>query len=175
MLIQCRSRRTWCSPQTFRLGSCCSLFISFLQLSFVGVFFWLWLYKVPILKVSLGKNLRVDGRLTNCKIGDRLVISNPLTPPLPGSLQIGKYWERIFHPGQVETDEQNRENENKCHKCLKPWHFMYQCTSDWVCRSCNQQGDRMVDCPHDLVFSDPDISVLYMMMLRRKFWLSMMI
>ena len=36
---------------------------------------------------------------------------------------------------------------------------MYQCTSDWVCRSCNQQGDRMVDCPHDLVFSDPDISV----------------
>jgi hypothetical protein len=37
--------------------------------------------------------------------------------------------------------------------------FMYQCTSDWVCRSCNQQGHRMVDCPHDLGFPDPNISV----------------
>ena len=36
---------------------------------------------------------------------------------------------------------------------------MYQCTSDWVCRSCNKQGHRMVDCPHDLVFPDPNISV----------------
>ena len=36
---------------------------------------------------------------------------------------------------------------------------MYQCKSDWVCRSCNQKGHRMEDCPHDLVFSDPDISV----------------
>ena len=36
---------------------------------------------------------------------------------------------------------------------------MYQCTNDWVCRSCNQQGHKMVDCPHDLVFSDPDMSI----------------
>jgi hypothetical protein len=36
---------------------------------------------------------------------------------------------------------------------------MYQCTSDWVCRSCNQQGHRKVDCPHALAFSDPNISV----------------
>ena len=66
------------------------------------------------------ENLRVDGRLTNYDTGDRLVISNPLPHPLPRSLQIGKYWERIFHPGQVETDDQNREYEKKCHKCLKP-------------------------------------------------------
>jgi hypothetical protein len=104
------------------------------------------------------ENLRVDGRLTNCDTGDRLVISKPLPHPLPMSLQIGKYWGRIFHPGQVETDNQNRENNKNCHKCLKPGHFMYQCTSDWVCRSCNQQGHRMVDCPHDLVFPDPNIS-----------------
>jgi hypothetical protein len=105
------------------------------------------------------EKLRVDGRLTNCDTGDRLIISKPLPHPLPRSLQIGKYWGRIFHPGQVETDNQNRENNKNCYKCLKPGHFMYQCTSDWVCRSCNQQGHRMVDCPHDLVFPDPNISV----------------
>ena len=105
------------------------------------------------------EKLRVDGRLTNCDTGDRLVISKPLPHPLPRSLQIGKYWGRIFHPGQVETDNQNRENNKNCHKCLKPGHFMYQCKSDWVCRSCNQKGHKMEDCPHDLVFSDPDISV----------------
>ena len=36
---------------------------------------------------------------------------------------------------------------------------MYQYTSDWLCISCNQQGDIMVVCPHDLVFSHPDICV----------------
>ena len=34
---------------------------------------------------------------------------------------------------------------------------MYQCTRDWVCKSCNQQGHKMVDCPHDLDFPDRSI------------------
>jgi hypothetical protein len=73
---------------------------------------------------ALREKLRGDGRLTNCDTGDRLVISKPLPHPLPRSLQIGKYWGRIFHPGQVETDNQSRENNKNCHKCLKPGHFM---------------------------------------------------
>jgi hypothetical protein len=76
------------------------------------------------------EKLRVDGRLTNCDTGDRLVISKPRPHPLPRSLQIGKYWGRIFHPGQIETDNQNRKNIKNCHKGLKPGHYMYQCTSD---------------------------------------------
>jgi hypothetical protein len=36
------------------------------------------------------EKLRVDGRLTNCDTGDRLVISKPLPHELPRSLQIGK-------------------------------------------------------------------------------------
>ena len=65
------------------------------------------------IEVIYREKLRVDGILTNCDTGDRLVISKPLTHPLPRSLQIGKYWGRIFHPSQVETDHQNRENEKE--------------------------------------------------------------
>jgi hypothetical protein len=42
--------------------------------------------------------LRVDGKLTNCETGDRLVISKLLSKPIPRMLKIGKYIARVFHP-----------------------------------------------------------------------------
>jgi hypothetical protein len=45
---------------------------------------------------------RVDGKLTNCETGDRLVISKLLSKPIPRMLKIGKYIARVFHPGQPE-------------------------------------------------------------------------
>jgi hypothetical protein len=38
------------------------------------------------------ERLRVDGKLTNCETGDRLIISKTLKNPIPRKLQIGKYW-----------------------------------------------------------------------------------
>jgi hypothetical protein len=36
------------------------------------------------------ERLRVDGKLTNCETGDRLIISKTLKNPIPRKLQIGK-------------------------------------------------------------------------------------
>jgi hypothetical protein len=41
--------------------------------------------------------LRVDGKLTNCETGDRLVISKLLSKPIPRMLKIGKYIARVLY------------------------------------------------------------------------------
>ncbi|CAC5368060.1 unnamed protein product [Mytilus coruscus] len=66
------------------------------------------------------ERLRIDGKLTNCETGDRLVISNTLDKPVPRNLPIGKYIGRIFHSGQPEFENRNNNSEERiCHKCLK--------------------------------------------------------
>ncbi|CAG2257768.1 CNBP [Mytilus edulis] len=113
-------------------------------------------------KLSLGCNiqafsrerLRIDGKITNCETGDRLVISKLLEKSIPRNLQIGKYLARIFHSGQPEFQGRpnlvSYEGVKKCHKCLKPGHVMYNCPNDWVCRICNISGHKMIDCPTEL-------------------------
>jgi hypothetical protein len=48
---------------------------------------------LPIFNIlGIGRErLRVDGKLTNCETGDRLVISKLLSKPIPRMLKIGKY------------------------------------------------------------------------------------
>lgn len=98
------------------------------------------------------ERLRVDNKLTNCETGDRLVISKTLSQPLPRNMQIGKYWARIFHPGQINEENGNINISKVCHKCLQAGHFFYQCTNDWVCKTCKQSGHKMIDCPNDINF-----------------------
>ena len=97
------------------------------------------------------ERLRIDGKVTNCETGDRLVISKLLEKSIPRNLQIGKYLARIFHSGQPEFQGRpnlvSYEGVKKCHKCLKPGHVMYNCPNDWVCRICNISGHKMIDCP----------------------------
>ena len=96
------------------------------------------------------ERLRVNGKLTNCETGDRLVISKTLDNPIPRNLQIGKYMGKIFHAGQPEFQNRNHDpqaNNRTCHKCLKPGHFMYECPNDWVCKRCKQSGHKAIDCP----------------------------
>ncbi|CAC5366949.1 unnamed protein product [Mytilus coruscus] len=76
------------------------------------------------------ERLRIDGKVTNCETGDRLVISQP---------------EFQGRPNLVSY-----EGVKKCHKCLKPGHVMYNCPNDWVCRICNISGHKMIDCPTEL-------------------------
>ena len=93
------------------------------------------------------ERLRVDGKLTNCETGDRLVISKIPKQPIPRNLQIGKYAALIFHSGQPEFEAKNTFNaEKKCNKCLKQGHIMQYCPNDWVCRVCHESGHRMLDC-----------------------------
>ncbi|CAG2189864.1 CNBP [Mytilus edulis] len=100
------------------------------------------------------ERLRIDGKVTNCETGDRLVISKLLEKSIPRNLQIGKYLARIFHSGQPEFQGRpnlvSYEGVKKGHKCLKPGHVMYNCPNDWVCRICNISGHKMIDCPTEL-------------------------
>ena len=64
----------------------------------------------------------MDGKLTNCETGDRLVISKLLGKPIPRMLKIGKYIARVFHPGQPEFQNRNytHDSDKTCHKYLTP-------------------------------------------------------
>ncbi|CAG2190995.1 unnamed protein product [Mytilus edulis] len=93
--------------------------------------------------------LRIDGKMTACETGDRLVISKTLDKPIPRNLPIGRYFGRIFHAGQPEFQNNNtgEREERTCHKCLKPGHMLFQCPNDWVCKICKESGHKMIDCP----------------------------
>lgn len=60
--------------------------------------------------VILRERLMVDGKLTNCETGDRLIISKTLQNPIPRKFQIGKYWTLVFHSGQPEFSTHNQQN-----------------------------------------------------------------
>ena len=92
--------------------------------------------------------LRVDGKLTNCETGDRLVISKLLNKPIPRMLKIGNYITSVFHPGQPAFQNRSNTNDNEktCHTYLTQGHFIYDCPNDWVCRKCHESGHKMMDC-----------------------------
>ncbi|CAG2211424.1 unnamed protein product [Mytilus edulis] len=101
------------------------------------------------------ERLRIDGKVTNCETGDRLVISKTLDKPIPRNLPIGKYIGRIFHSGQPEFENRNNNSEERiCHKCLQPGHMLFQCPNDWACKICKESGHKMIDCQKN--FQDKD-------------------
>ena len=65
------------------------------------------------------ERLRVDGKLTNCETGDRLLIGKLLSKPIPRMLKISKYIARVFHPGQPGFQNRNytQDSDKTCHKC----------------------------------------------------------
>ncbi|XP_069105740.1 zinc finger CCHC domain-containing protein 10-like [Argopecten irradians] len=87
------------------------------------------------------ERLRVDGYLTNCETGDRIVIVKKLENPLPTSMTIGgKYRAMIRHRGQP--------NENAhCSNCLQAGHVARDCINDKVCRHCKSPGHIQSNCP----------------------------
>ncbi|CAC5388316.1 unnamed protein product [Mytilus coruscus] len=88
------------------------------------------------------KRLRIDNLLTNCRTGDRIVICKPFNPPLPKSLQIGKYWATINQFGQSFTNRPNM----KCSKCFEEGHSANNCPNGWKCRKCGQLGHKQYEC-----------------------------
>ena len=90
------------------------------------------------------EQLRVDGRLTGCETGDRIIISKTLTSPMLKAVKIGRYNAYISHQGQP----QQTRPEVVCHKCLEPGHFIFNCENEWKCRRCKQTGHKQINCPH---------------------------
>lgn len=87
------------------------------------------------------ERLRVDGFLTNCETGDRIVTVRKLSSPLPSIITIGgKYRAVIRHRGQP--------NENaKCGNCLQSGHLSRDCPNEKVCRECKNPGHIKSQCP----------------------------
>ncbi|CAC5371556.1 unnamed protein product [Mytilus coruscus] len=65
--------------------------------------------------------LKINGKLTACQNGDRVVISKVLDKTVPRNLQIGKYMARVFHTGQpefnrsIKYDSNSNDNKTKEH------------------------------------------------------------
>lgn len=104
----------------------------------------LTLRKADVISVSREK-LRVNGRLTNCETGDRLVIikANTLKEPLPSFMMFGMFKARVIHGGQ----KAGNQTEVNCSKCLQTGHKFSQCPNDFVCKHCHQSGHKQSECP----------------------------
>lgn len=100
---------------------------------------------------SYRERLRVDGMLTNCQTGDRIVMCDQVSKPLPRTMLVGKYIATVLHAGQ-NTDGQKLV----CNKCLQTGHKLMQCPNDWVCRQCKKPGHKQADCTDDLSSNHED-------------------
>lgn len=93
------------------------------------------------------EKLRINGKLTNCSTGDRLVTvkSTTLVEPLPNYINFGQFVGRCIHPGQ-----NNPARITKCTKCLQDGHKISQCPNEWLCKRCKQSGHKQAECDVDV-------------------------
>lgn len=93
------------------------------------------------------EKLRINGKLTNCATGDRLVLdkSSTLLEPLPYTMNFGHFVGRVIHQGQTNTKPSR--SIMKCSRCHEDGHKFSQCTNEWVCNGCKQSGHKQTDCP----------------------------
>ncbi|CAG2219685.1 CNBP [Mytilus edulis] len=89
------------------------------------------------------ERLRVDGLLTECQTGDRILFCDPLEKPLPRFIRIGKYRATVFHKDQMPSTNENLV----CNKCFQNGHRFRDCQNDWVCKQCKLPGHKQADCP----------------------------
>ena len=91
------------------------------------------------------EKLRINGKLTNCETGDRLITvkASSLKEPLPSFVVFDLFKACVFHAGQ----KTGTQPDKTCSKCLKTGHKFFECENDWVCRKCELPGHRQVDCP----------------------------
>ena len=100
------------------------------------------------------ERLRVDGMLTNCQTGDRIVMCDPVDTPLPRTLLMGKYRATVIHKDQI-----NNNTNSVCNKCLEKGHKFKECPNDWRCKKCQGTGHKQSECP-EVFTDDPDTEYL---------------
>lgn len=86
--------------------------------------------------------LRVDGKLTQCLTGDRVVYIDAPTQPLPRFMQFQNFRARVFHHGQPDP-----ESNVTCSRCLQAGHHRSKCSNQVVCRLCKKVGHMQSMCP----------------------------
>lgn len=106
-------------------------------------------------KVTLQK-LRVDGLLTNCLTGDRVIFIERPTQPLPRLMSFGIFRGKVFHANQIAKDQTNVT----CSNCLIKGHHRSSCKSKVVCRFCQKEGHYQRDCPIPDIEHETDIEKL---------------
>ena len=87
------------------------------------------------------QKLRVNGELTNCLNGDRVLYIEPRPKPLERHVRIASFRARIFHDGQTIVSQAT------CSRCLATGHHASTCTKPCVCRTCNKPGHKSYECP----------------------------
>ena len=84
------------------------------------------------------QKLRVNGQLTSCLNGDRLLYINPPLQPLPRKIRFGDiFMARVYYQGQPE---QSSTGVVTCSKCLENGHHVSKCNNVVKCRMCMQSG-----------------------------------
>jgi hypothetical protein len=87
------------------------------------------------------EKLRINGKLTNCSTGDRLVTvkSSSLKEPLHRFMEFGVFKAKVIHRGQVNP-------ALKCKKCLSIGHVIADCKNEWKCIECGADGHKKGEC-----------------------------
>ena len=68
--------------------------------------------------------IRVEGKLTNCENGDRVIICKQFEQPLPKLIKFGRY------SGLVSRQPDDRQNTISCGKCLETGYTFKDCEND---------------------------------------------
>lgn len=91
------------------------------------------------------QKLRVNGQLTNCLNGDRVLYITPPTQPLPRKLLFGNtFMARVYHNGQPEHAGGGHVT---CSRCLQSGHHVSRCQNEVACQVCKQTGHMRNECP----------------------------
>lgn len=96
--------------------------------------------KSEVVGSIIRQKLRVNGQLTSCLNGDRVLYIRPPSQPLPRKLVfVSSFVARIYHLGQPLSAT--------CSKCLQAGHHVSTCTNDVRCRQCKESGHIQSACP----------------------------
>ena len=89
------------------------------------------------------QKLRVNGQLTNCLNGDRVLFISPPSQPIPRKIMIGKIFRaRIYHDGQPTPTMKIPT----CSRCLETGHHVSQCNNALKCQLCRKEGHMKSNC-----------------------------
>ena len=98
--------------------------------------------KYKVVGTVIYQRLRVDGQLTDCLTGNRIVYIQQPSKPMPRDMSFGIFKAKVFHFGQPASTGSTAV----CSRCLRGGHHRSHCTSDVVCRRCKQTGHLQQDC-----------------------------
>ena len=87
------------------------------------------------------EKLRINGKLTNCETGDRLVTvkTSTLKSPLERFMHFGQFKAKVIHKGQIIKTL-------KCSRCLEVGHTIHTCKNNVKCLSCGQSDHKKGEC-----------------------------